>query len=174
MTLRKQAPAIAFLIIAILAALYPQHFTLDYVQAGENYPFACVADATDLRLYRWRHYHDGIKLETSQWDELQSLSGNSIWLGYDGGGWDVPDDVKGQWKIIGTMDGEPVEIWLWANTDTDRYYVLSFDNTGLYGYGDNNEHYGMHPCGNGAVSKFAILNIVARIQDNVSFWNEGQ
>lgn len=161
MALRYSWATILILVIAIITCAGDSNATAPS-------PLVCLVDATDLVLYGWGHYHDPIEIYDWQWDELQEIGGDNIWAGYDAGGWEVPDDIRGQWKIVGQMDGEPIEIWMWAGSD-DYYYLFAFDNTKPFAAEDGS-HYGIHPCGNGRIAKLPILNLIAKIQDNVDLW----
>jgi hypothetical protein len=167
MSIRYSCGAVFVLFVAICSVLFPQHATLDYAQAGDPMPLDCLADATDLALYRWGHYHDPIALQDWQWDELRAIPGDNKWVGYDNGGWDIPGDLEGQWKIVGEQYGATIEIWLWTN-NSDYYYLFPLANNEPYMI--DGDHWGVHPCGGFEVDKLPVLNVIAKIQDNVDYW----
>lgn len=138
--------------------------------ATEPKPLDCVADATNLTLYQWDYWgqhYDPVEIYSWQWNELLAIDGDSIWVGYENGGWDVPSDVIGIWKITGTQNDEPIEIWIWRTRVERpyRYFVFPFANTELYA-DKNGEHFGQHPCGGWEIESAPLLNFVSRVMDN--------
>jgi len=116
------------------------------IATTDNLPLDCVADADNLTLQAWQRAYPSFDIDTEQWQTLTRIEGNSVWVGYSDGGWNVPADVIGAWQIEGDIDNSPVSIWIWSSEQTGAYYIFPFADTSLFA-DSNGQHYGMHPCG---------------------------
>jgi hypothetical protein len=140
-------PILTGVIIALLVFV----IVLVVVNADSGYPFACVADADNLVLYRWGRYRTGQAISAEQWQALQLVQGVDIWVGYDNGGFDITEDIYPVWKIKGMIGNEPMQAWIWQGER--HYYVLSIADTTIDAGG------GIHGCGVHRVDKGAIDDI---------------
>jgi hypothetical protein len=104
------------------------------------------------------------------------LIGTDIWLGYPSAGmeythgqhgFDMPEDVYGLFKLLGTGDqGQEIEIWFIASITTpETLYVMPFRTTELSARSDGS-YYGIHPCGAYAVPAADVNQIVDSIWSN--------
>lgn len=75
--------------------------------------------------------------ELVQWYELE---GADVWVGYERGGFDVPDDVRRWFKLV----DEPTEVWVWYSPSEDAAYIFPFRDATPRLEG---EGYAIHPCG---------------------------
>ncbi len=81
---------------------------------------------------------------------LDKLEARSIWVGYERGGWDIPDDAV---LVYRHNRG-------WSNTfeidysaGEDEYYVFVFDTEPVYEKAyDGTWRWSWHPCGQGAIT----------------------
>jgi hypothetical protein len=109
------------------------------VRADTERALDCVSDAVGIEYHTWL-------VDMPEWDDLLALEGVSVWVGYDAGGWDVPEDIHNHGRITGTQYGERVEVWVWHSDQSDRYYLFPFSSMRRFA-DSNGEHYGVHPCG---------------------------
>ena len=83
----------------------------------------------------------------TEFGNWQHVKGKSIWIGYDKGGFDIPDD----WYFLPDVvfDTSKGKRYLWviaAPSTPGDIYVFPFKS--MEPYADaNGEHYGVHPCG---------------------------
>jgi hypothetical protein len=127
---------IAALSIALVFVAVP-------VEAQESV-ISCLPDAEGLHLHNWRRSYE-LSLDDYAWQELGDLEGDDIWLGYNGGGFDVPDDAYGMWRIE-THEIPDVMVWVFYSPSTDEFYWFPFPTSEPSADGNGN-HYGVHPCG---------------------------
>jgi hypothetical protein len=87
------------------------------------YPFACLPDVAPVE-----------------------FPARSIWLGYDSGGWDVPQDVR----LVYRYNDKWVNTYrVYYSKTLDEYYVFVYDQPPI----DEGKGYlSWHPCGQGAIS----------------------
>ncbi len=124
--------------------------------AQDTLPLDCVMDMDNPTLQVWGHPNLSYSISADIWQQLTEIDGDSIWIGYDAGGWSVPNDIVGAWKITG--DNGNSEIWVWQSENEYAYYVFPFANTELFADGNGN-HYGMHPCGGWQITR-SDLNLL--------------
>jgi hypothetical protein len=142
-------PILTGVIIALLVFV----IVLVVVNADSGQPFACVADADNLVLYRWGRYRTGQAISAEQWQALLTVQGVDIWCGYQcDNPFDIREDIYPVWKIKGNIDGAPMQIWLWQGVDD--YYVLAIADTTIDAAG------GIHGCGVHRVGKASIDDII--------------
>jgi len=118
--------------------------------------FACIANATNLT-YRPRGTYQYIPLPEAVWHKLLTVTGDSIWVGYENGGWDIPADAQQFARLRGEQNETPVMAWFWESPSQSAFvYVLVFDNTEPFA-APSGEHYGIHPCNGFRVNRTAVL-----------------
>lgn len=100
--------------------------------------FACLLNAKMDTISTYGVDAVQAPMSAERWQDWLTLEGDSIWVGYERGGWDVPDDIRPLYKLRGTQDGAPVEVWIW--TDGVNVYIFPFADTTV-------ANFAMHPCG---------------------------
>ncbi len=137
----------------IVIALIFSFLLLFQLEASK--PLDCVAEASNL----WIYSHEGIReIPQYEWDLWLTLNGESMWIGDENGHWDIPEDTHGYVNditIYGIQDGEIIQVWIRYSESTEHYYLLSFDNM-IPHTDENNENYGIHPCGGWEIDKKKI------------------
>jgi hypothetical protein len=85
---------------------------------------------------------------------LSHIEARSIWVGYDNGGWDVPDDVE----LIYRYNREWIDTYrVYYSASADEYYVFVYDTLPV----DEGKGYlSWHPCGQGAVSVDDYIEVI--------------
>ena len=87
-------------------------------------------------LYRGRT----VDLDAETLAAWYALEGEDIWIGYEHGGFDVPEDVRRWFKLVDA----PAEVWVWRSASEQAAYIFVMsDNTPVY----ENGGYVMHCCG---------------------------
>lgn len=138
------AALIGLLIVAVLIVL----MIIDSRRAeAEINALACVG-------YRDHVYEAGRGfLDGAEIVALYGVGGENIWVGYDNGGFNVPDDTRIM-RRIWLYDGDGslyhatnrALIWIAVSPQTPMLeYWFVFDNTRPYADA-NGKHYGLHPC----------------------------
>ena len=135
--------SVLFLVVVLFAA--------SGVQAQEESVedfIACLPDVFDARIKVGDYTIAWVDFD--EWESLHELSGRSLWIGYENGGWDLDEPVFVFYTIeaYSIEDYSPIEIWI-ALGETEWYW-FPFANTELFADA-NGDHYGMHPCGGFAV-----------------------
>lgn len=121
---------------------------------------ACLGEFHDARIER-----DGLQdmIPPEDIPSWQGILGQSVWVGYEQGGFDIPDDTADYFTIYAVGEaGNEVQIWVWEAPSTpDWLYVLPFNNTTPYSDA-NGEHFGVHPCGAFRVNAFDVYLLLSR------------
>jgi hypothetical protein len=129
------------MITIVLAAI-----VLGIAQAGEPLPLDCVAHGDNWQIATWYYPRVWQDVADEQWQALSVLPGDSVWIGYDAGGWGIPADIQGAWLITQKPRKGGMEVWIWHSEATGDYYLFPF--VSMERFADKNgEHYGVHPCG---------------------------
>jgi hypothetical protein len=117
---------------------------------------ACLLSPAPPFAHQWAE-GPGKYLTESQWNSLQTLTGDDLWLGYDNGGWLTTGDERGRYRLV----GDDYEVWLFFSATRQQYDILPFANTTLFADA-NGDHYGMHPCGGWAIDAPIIDAILGK------------
>ena len=106
--------------------------------------FACLGEPTGVSAVRISR----TARETVSAAEIETLwqtAGESLWVGYDAGGWDARANVTGETVFYdGLKDG--ARWWALFKIGAERTIAYVFANTVPYADA-NGAHYGHHPCG---------------------------
>ena len=107
----------------------------------------CLGDAADLDDVTVQTGNRNRPMTTAQLDALAAVDGESIWIGYERGGWDYPDGFKEmtftRYWVFGKREG--VRFWVILYIGAEWSYGFTFSNTEVYADA-NGEHIGQHPC----------------------------
>jgi len=106
---------------------------------------ACMELVTEVTYYSWRGWQP---IDPESWNNLLQIKGRDIWLGYDQGGFDVPEDIIPLFRFRGIgEENQAVELWIWwARSTPASLYWFPFPS--VVPFADSNgDHYGIHPCG---------------------------
>ena len=92
--------------------------------------FPCLGDPASLILQD-TYPHRTWTFPLSEWALMaETVSGRNIWVGYDEGGFDMPDNAAHQYTLYGKRtDGTTFEVWILDSRDTDDAYLLMLDDT---------------------------------------------
>jgi len=86
-------------------------------------------------------------LDNEAWQRLRETEGRSIWIGYENGGFDVPDDLRMAAQVRGRGERGEIMVWIYQSPSTPEYsYWFVFASIVPFADGDG-DHYGVHPCG---------------------------
>lgn len=101
---------------------------------------------------------DNYPLDTEALEALWTIEGESIWIGYDQGGWDLPAGFASlrfeRYWIRGYKDGD--EFWAMLRTTPDYSLAIVYENTEPFADA-NGEHYGYHPCGGWEITQEDVI-----------------
>jgi hypothetical protein len=96
-------------------------------------------------LTAWRGGNQMVSIRRIELERLIDLEMRNIWIGYDAGGWDIPDNPYPVARIVGLNEiGIHVEVWIWSAPDVDELYLFMFDSLVSSCDADGN-HCGIHP-----------------------------
>lgn len=159
---------------ALLAALViVSAFALLYVQraaAQDAEPlFACIPDtaqvsAASIQMRGADGKRANIRLDAEDIEALWALEGESIWIGYENGGWAYPADMAemtfASYWVFGKYGGEKFWVTLYVADE----YALGFvyDNTDPFA-DSNGEHMGYHPCGGWQLDVDSVMAVIEKL-----------
>ena len=107
----------------------------------------CLGDVADLEQVTIQTGNRNRPLTDAQLEAIAAIDGESIWVGYENGGWDYPDGIEAmsftRYWIFGKRDG--VRFWVILYIGAEWSYGFTFSNTEVYADA-NGEHIGQHPC----------------------------
>lgn len=104
----------------------------------------------------------GLRDEDRLITAAMALQGESIWVGYDAGGWSWPDDVE-LYVAVELHWRNRHNTWLYvyvSRTTPDVHYVQVFKDMRRFADA-NGDHMGEHPCGGYAVPVEMIERVYA-------------
>lgn len=107
----------------------------------------CLGDVSNLDRVTVQVHNRNRPLTSAQLEALAAVDGESIWIGYERGGWDYPPGFKEmeftRYWIFGKRDG--VRFWVMLYIGAEWSYGFTFSNTEVYA--DNQGRFlGQHPC----------------------------
>lgn len=143
-TVTDPAPSYLRLLAELIALVVLVYYGLNVADAEADRPFACLGDLDGVTAVRITN----TARETVTADELAALwalEGESLWVGYERGGWSDRAHISGRTVFYdGLKDGR--RWWALFKIGDTRTVVYVFDNTEPHADVDGN-HYGYHPCG---------------------------
>lgn len=121
----------------------------------------CLGDVAELEQVTIQTGNRNRPLTDAQLEAIAAIEGESIWIGYEHGGWDYPDGIEAmsftRYWIFGKRDG--VKFWVILYIGAEWSYGFTFANTEPYADA-NGEHYGQHPCDGYAIDGAALVEAV--------------
>jgi hypothetical protein len=85
---------------------------------------------------------------------LDDIEARDIWVGYENGGFDLPDDLE---YVLPYRDDE-YQIWFRYSPSKEEYYVFPFDHVPTM---EN-----PHPCAGAAITPDDYIEVVNALYDN--------
>lgn len=121
------------------------------VQAEAERIFACLDGTDDVTATVQKRGADGkrrnVALTADEIAALWEIEGESLWAGYDAGGWALPPDFA-QMRFEKTfVRGEKAGVEFWAMFRFSEAFSMAtvYENTTRFADA-NGEHAGYHPC----------------------------
>ncbi len=147
---------IVLLIILIPTIIFALVYTTTVSSQEDRFDdpiFECLGDTDSiskptLQYRRNDGMPENVPLTHQSLEKIWTLTGDSIWIGYENGGWAYPENMSEmefeRYWIFGKKSG--VNFWVIIYVSDDYTYGFVFENTEAY-TDSNGEHYGQHPCG---------------------------
>lgn len=127
------------LIVVVIAALV-------YTARAEPI-LDCLGDVAELERVTVQVNNRNRPMTDAQLQAIAEIDGESIWIGYERGGWNYPAGIEDmdftRYWIFGRRDG--VRFWVILYVGAEWSYGFTFANTEVYADA-NGEHVGQHPC----------------------------
>ncbi|MBK9122794.1 MAG: hypothetical protein IPM16_06690 [Chloroflexi bacterium] len=144
------APSYLRLLAELIALVVLVYYGLNVADAAAERPFACLGDVDGASAIRITN----TARETVTPDELAALwalEGESLWVGYERGGWSERAAIRGETVFYdGLKDG--ARWWALVKVGAAYSVVYVFANTERYA-DVNGDHYGHHPCGGWEIAR---------------------
>lgn len=107
----------------------------------------CLGDVADLDHVTVQVGNRNRPMTAAQIEALATVEGESIWIGYERGGWNYPPGFKEmtftRYWVFGKREG--VRFWVILYIGAEWSYGFTFSNTEVYADA-NGQHVGQHPC----------------------------
>jgi hypothetical protein len=89
----------------------------------------CLGDVKTVWLQQ-RHPRREWVIDTDTWALMaEVVIGENIWIGDKKGHFDMPDDARRRWAIVGSTETTTFEIWIYDSPQTALFYLLVMDDT---------------------------------------------